>query len=129
MVTPKLTDFGISRLKYELSIGQTMVGFWSPGYAAPEQACAVKPMSYSLGAVYYHLLSRKAPWRGRSHPDDIVALVNIPKPIRNLLTSMREVDPRKRPGDAAQVQRRVDPTEAFTTRIIHFVVSDTALPG
>ena len=34
---PCLTDFGISKLFTDLSIGQTLAGFWSPGYAAPEQ--------------------------------------------------------------------------------------------
>lgn len=62
---PYLTDFGISKLVTSLSIGQTLAGFWSPGYASPEQQ-AGKPADfksdiYSLGAVYYHLLSGRVP--------------------------------------------------------------------
>lgn len=62
---PYLTDFGISKLITSLSIGQTLAGFWSPGYAAPEQQAGqpadFKSDLYSLGAVYYHLLSGRTP--------------------------------------------------------------------
>lgn len=62
---PYLTDFGISKLVTSLSIGQTLAGFWSPGYAAPEQQAGrpadFKSDLYSLGAVYYHLLSGRTP--------------------------------------------------------------------
>ena len=62
---PHLTDFSISKLITSLSIGQTLAGFWSPGYAAPEQQdgkpADFKSDLYSLGAVYYHLLSGRTP--------------------------------------------------------------------
>ena len=62
---PYLTDFGISKLITSLSIGQTLAGFWSPGYAAPEQQegrpADFKSDLFSLGAVYYHLLSGRTP--------------------------------------------------------------------
>ena len=62
---PYLTDFGISKLVTSLSIGQTLAGFWSPGYASPEQQegkpADFKSDLYSLGAVYYHLLSGRIP--------------------------------------------------------------------
>lgn len=128
--TPKLTDFGISRLKYELSIGLTVAGFWSPGYAAPEQRMRGEADErsdiYSLGAVFYHLLSRRAPGGDGPMPTDIEALVHVPKPIRNLLGSMLDPDPGKRPGDSAQVRRRLDQTEALTAPVIYLVVSDRA---
>lgn len=34
---PKIADFGISKIQHELSIGETVSGFWSVGYASPEQ--------------------------------------------------------------------------------------------
>ena len=32
---PKLTDFGISKLVTQLTVGETLAGFWSSGYASP----------------------------------------------------------------------------------------------
>ena len=34
---PSLTDFGISKLLSDLTVGETLAGYWSGGYAAPEQ--------------------------------------------------------------------------------------------
>jgi serine/threonine protein kinase len=50
---PVLTDFGISRLRYELATGMTVSSFWSVGYAAPEQRrgeeATIRSDIYSLG--------------------------------------------------------------------------------
>ena len=34
---PQLADFGISKLLDHLTIGETLAGYWSGGYASPEQ--------------------------------------------------------------------------------------------
>ena len=60
-----LTDFGISKLLTQLTVGETLAGFWSSGYASPEQQAALPtgPESdlFSLGAVFFHLLSGHEP--------------------------------------------------------------------
>ena len=54
---PMLTDFGISKLLTQLTVGETLAGFWSSGYASPEQRTAspTGPESdvFSLGSVFF----------------------------------------------------------------------------
>ena len=63
----RLADFGISKLLNHLTIGQTLAHYWSAGYAAPEQRAGAEADFasdvYSLGAVFYHLLSGQEPPR------------------------------------------------------------------
>src|SRR5438477_3229943 len=69
---PHLTDFGLARLiERESTITGTMVeGIGTPSYMAPEQAaCDASQLTsatdvYGLGAVFYHLLTRHAPFVG-----------------------------------------------------------------
>ena len=62
---PSLTDFGISKLLSDLTVGETLAGYWSGGYAAPEQRRSEPAGTwsdiYSLGAVFFHLLTGEAP--------------------------------------------------------------------
>ena len=61
---PSLTDFGISKLLSDLTVGETLAGYWSGGYAAPEQRRSEPAGTwsdiYSLGAVFFHLLTGEA---------------------------------------------------------------------
>lgn len=98
----KLTDFGISLLRTEVRTGVTLAGYWSEGFAAPEQR-NMKDVTgqsdiYSLGCVFYHMLSRKEPPLEGPTQQDIRVL-----PLRPLVTSMLEkmLDP--------------DPAERFST--------------
>lgn len=104
---PKLADFGISHLKNELSVGMTVGSFWTAGYAAPEQQQGYrgdeKSDIYSLGAVFYHLLSRSAPPSGGPAPEQISTLP-APQTVRSLLTRMLQQNPALRP-DNTQVLR------------------------
>ena len=85
-----LTDFGISKLITDLTVGETLAGFWSNGYAAPEQR-AGEPATfasdvYSLGAVYYRMLSGEEPppeGPGASLVED-----RVPRPFRHALLHM-----------------------------------------
>src|SRR5262245_43018780 len=69
---PHLTDFGLARLvERESSMTGTMAeALGTPSYMAPEQAAgdAAKLTSatdvYGLGAVFYHLLTRRPPFVG-----------------------------------------------------------------
>ena len=69
---PHLTDFGLARLvERESTVTGTMAeALGTPSYMAPEQAAgdAAQLTSatdvYGLGAVFYHLLTRRAPFVG-----------------------------------------------------------------
>ena len=102
-----LTDFGISKLFPELSIGQTLSGFWSPGYAAPEQQ-AGQPASfksdiYSLGAVFFHLLSGLDPLPEGPRPPAVGNYVSAPPHIRAVLEGMLAENPEERKYTAAEL--------------------------
>ena len=104
---PFLTDFGISKLFSGLSIGQTLAGFWSPGYAAPEQQ-AGQPASfksdiYSLGAVFYHLLSGQTPLPEGPRPPAVGNYVSAPPHVRAILEGMLAESPDERKYTAAEL--------------------------
>jgi serine/threonine-protein kinase len=97
--SPKLTDFGIARLRqgYEGRAGAEVaratrwksgVTAGTPVYMSPEQAAAMNDVIdgrsdvYSLGAVLYEAATGRAPFAGRSTPEilDKVARVAPPAP-------------------------------------------------
>ena len=97
----QLADFGISKLLDHLTIGETLAGYFSGGYASPEQWASqpTGPKSdiYSLGAVFYHLLSGQAPPAQGLTPamvEDNCGMVPIR--LRNILKEMLASDPERR---------------------------------
>ena len=85
-----LTDFGISKLIAHLTLGETLAGFWSSGYAAPEQRVG-EPTTfasdvYSLGAVFYHMLSGEEP--PPDGPEASLIQDNIQGPFQQVLLRM-----------------------------------------
>ncbi len=110
---PRLTDFGTSRLKYELATGTTLSAFWSAGYAAPEQrngnpgAGDERSDIYSLGTVYYHLLSQKAP--PADGPDlSLIDALQASEPVKQILKRMLARRPDERYGDAGEICRALE---------------------
>ena len=107
----KLTDFGISYLKYELGTGVTVSRFWSEGYASPEQRRGQKATEksdlYALGSVFYHLLSRQAP-PPEGPTLELVRSLPIAHPLKRLIEQMIAQDPEQRPENALQLRRRLD---------------------
>src|SRR5947209_20361330 len=68
---PHLTDFGLARLvEIESTVTRTTEALGTPSYMAPEQArgenAALTRAAdiYSLGAVFYHLLTNRPPFLG-----------------------------------------------------------------
>ena len=103
----RLSDFGISKLLTRLSIGQTLAGFWSPGYAAPEQQTSqtanFKSDLYSLGAVFYHLLSGKVPPEEGPRPAAVGNYIVAPADIRSILETMLHENPDQRKYTASEL--------------------------
>ena len=127
---PKLTDFGVSRLKFELAVGQTVSNFWSPGYAAPEQRrgepADERSDIYSLGAVFYHLLSRRMPPGDGPSPEMIDQLAIFPR-MRAVLKRMLQKEPSLRYPEVSQICRALDITEGYGASEIHLVLTRRAL--
>lgn len=126
----KLTDFGISYLKFELGTGITVAPFWSVGYAAPEQKLGKKANEqsdiYSLGCVFYHLLSGQAP-PAEGLTQDLIYSLQIPSLIKRMLAKMVAFDPKERFENALQLQRQLNQTEKLQVPPeIYCLVTDTA---
>ena len=109
-----LVDFGISKLFTHLTVGETLAGFWSGGYASPEQR-AGKPAFphsdiYSLGAVFFYMLSQVEP----PPEGPTLAMVDnhvvAPPPVKKALKRMLDTNPDCRPGRGAALLSELDVT-------------------
>ena len=105
-----LTDFGISKLMASLTVGETLAGFWSGGYAAPEQRVG-GPASfasdvYSLGAVFFHMLSGTEP--PPEGPGESLIAEKIGPPFRRVLQRMLAGSPGERPSTGSELMLLLD---------------------
>jgi serine/threonine-protein kinase len=86
--TPKLTDFGLAKMLDDegLARTQTHAAMGTPEYMSPEQAAghsrdATPAMDvWGLGAVLYHCLTGRAPFKGRSKKETL-ELVQQANPV------------------------------------------------
>lgn len=130
--TPKLTDFGVSYLRYELTTGLTVSSFWSPGYAAPEQRqghpADERSDIYALGSVFYHVLAGQAPPPEGLAPEVIDArLPRVPTSMRRVLQQMVALDPTTRYETAVQLRRALEFTRQFEPlEEVYLVVTERA---
>jgi serine/threonine protein kinase len=87
--SPKIADFGLAKRLDAEPLTQSHAVMGSPGFMAPEQASGgskrVGPPAdvYGLGAILYHLLAGRPPFKG-SDPMEVLLQVaqNPPPPIR-----------------------------------------------
>ena len=104
---PSLTDFGISKLLSDLTVGETLAGYWSGGYAAPEQRrsepAGTSSDIYSLGAVFYHMLTGEAPPADGPTPAMVDDRVPGPVQLRLVLKRMLAHLPEDRENSAARL--------------------------
>ena len=111
--TPKVADFGIAKgLDDAANLTATELIIGTPGYMAPEQAAgdgrAVGPAAdqYSLGAIFYELLTGRPPFRGTGLLDTLQQVRDAdPVPVNRLVPGVnRDVETialkclRKEPG-------------------------------
>ena len=123
---PMLTDFGISKLLTHLTVGETLASFWSAGYASPEQRTG-QPASthsdvYSLGAVFYHMLSHRQPPPEGPTPAMVDDHVSDPPPIKNALKRMLDPDPDTRPPRGAALLSVLEVTRRHEELPQHFLI-------
>lgn len=90
----KVTDFGIARVM-ESSKTQTGVVLGTPSYMSPEQVVGKKVDGrsdiFSLGVMFYELLSGKKPFVGDSIATLMYAIANAPhQPIREIAPDLPE---------------------------------------
>ena len=88
---PRVTDFGLAKKTSdggELTVAGQVLG--TPAYMAPEQARNSKDVGpqadvYALGAIYYFLLTGRAPFTAESIPELMYkALTETPQPLREV---------------------------------------------
>ena len=105
--SPSLTDFGISKLLNDLTVGETLAGYWSGGYAAPEQRRSEPTGTwsdiYSLGAVFYHLLTGELPPADGPTPAMVEDRVSGPVQLKMVLKRMLADHPEERESSAARL--------------------------
>ena len=123
---PMLTDFGISKLLTELTVGETLAGYWSGGYASPEQRMS-EPAStssdiYSLGATFFHLLSGQEPPPEGPTPSMVDQSVNGPPQLRNVLKRMLALEPGDRPASGSELLSALEITRRMETLPSHFLI-------
>ena len=124
----RVTDFGVARLE-DSTDGLTKTGMFlgTPEYASPEQATG-KPIDlrsdiYSLGAMFYRMLSGKPPIVGDSplavvakiatEPVTPIGLLNssVSRPVSDLIEKMMAKDVRDRFQTPGEVCSAIDECE------------------
>jgi len=126
--TLKLTDFGIAKDTDVTALTGANNTIGTAAYMSPEQCKGVKELTgksdlYSMGIVFYELLTGKKPFEAESPLDMFMAHVHndfirprflqpeIPVWLDVLVCQMMEKEPNKRPLDAAMVKRSLEELE------------------
>ena len=132
-----LTDFGISKLMSQLTVGETLAGFWSNGYAAPEQrlggTATFASDVYSLGALFFVMLSGEAP--PPDGPTKSLIQEKVQAPFRSVLLKMLADRPEERPPTGAElmaqldVVRRNEKLPAYRVILTHNAIRDLLNTG
>ena len=124
---PYVTDFGLAKLYsengFETLSGQAM---GSPGYLAPEQARAESDTIsaatdvYGLGALFFHLLTGRAPFNAattaetfrmvleESPPSPRVLNPSVPRDLEVICLKCLETEPARRYETAAELAEDLD---------------------
>jgi tetratricopeptide (TPR) repeat protein len=124
---PRVTDFGLAKMLGSTG-GGTVTGqmIGSPSYAAPEQAAGrfgeirVATDVYGLGALFYHLLTGRAPFNAAT-PTETLRLVldtdpppprllnpSLPRDLETICLKCLAKEPARRYATAAEVAEDVE---------------------
>ena len=123
---PCLSDFGVSKLLTQLTFGETLAGYWSSGYASPEQQAGqiadFKSDIYSLGAVFYQMLSGQQPPAEGPRPAAVDNNIDRQPQLRSVLKGMLAENPAQRSYTAAELVMALDGvTRQFETLPTHYL--------
>lgn len=120
----KLTDFGIAKVFATTDLTQTGGVVGTAEYLSPEQAMG-KPVTkksdiYSLGVVFYAMLTGRLPFDGKSYLDLMhkhryaqfdkpgKIIPDLPYEIDEVICQMMEKDPAKRPADCLVLAKTLE---------------------
>ena len=119
----KLTDFGIARSTTFSGHTQTGTMLGTPAYLAPEGPSDARSDLYSLGVVYYELLTGVVPFAGTNYQEVILAhvrrppdLLRLPDHERHLAAWLLAKDPAQRPQHASELLAELRRTSAPAQR-------------
>ena len=93
-----VSDFGLAKwLEHEGDLTQTLAILGTPFYMAPEQASGARHLTpaadvYSLGAILFHLLTGRVPFRGDNALDVLRQAAERPAPRPRSLNSKVPAD-------------------------------------
>ena len=122
---PMVTDFGISKLLDELTVGETLAGFWSSGYASPEQRQGLPASTesdlYSLGVVFFQMLAGKEPPAEGLTPEMVDQFLGHPVPVRNILKRMLAINPEQRLSRGSELLSALEVTRRHEKLPRHFL--------
>ncbi len=117
----KLTDFGVSLARNQMTMTATGMVMGTAQYLSPEQAVGrpATPLSdlYSVGIIAYEALVGHRPFTGPTAVDIAVAHVNTPVPpmpatidkqLTALVMSLLSKDPAQRPQSGEELAERLD---------------------
>ena len=115
----KITDFGIAMALNSTQLTQTNSVMGSVHYLPPEQAagkgCTIKSDIYSMGIIFYELLTGELPFKGDSAveialkqmkdplPDVHEMNKDIPQSIENIILKATEKNPKNRYNDVKEM--------------------------
>jgi serine/threonine protein kinase/Flp pilus assembly protein TadD len=123
---PFVSDFGLAKwLERETDLTQTLAILGTPFYMAPEQATGARTITaaadiYSLGAILFHLLTGRPPFRGgnpmevlrhaaeRPPPRPRALNRRIPSDLETICLKCLEKDPAVRYASAAALADDLD---------------------
>ena len=125
--TPKVVDFGLAKsLEADSNLTQSGVFVGTPSYAAPEQIVgstqAFGPAAdiYALGAIFYHMLTGRPPFRAATVLRTLEQVrtadpvppsrlqPGLPRDAETIALKCLEKDPHRRYADAAALAEDLD---------------------